>query len=131
MNEYEEMAEVVLSQIKDLGVQLSLDDFGTGYSSLSCIHSFPLDTLKLDRAFVNNMGISSKNMDIVRAIITLARGLGIAVTAEGVETAEQIAHLQMLKCDYAQGYFFSKPLAPEAATNWIVSAFAENSQKFA
>ncbi|NJQ97390.1 MAG: bifunctional diguanylate cyclase/phosphodiesterase, partial [Hydrococcus sp. CSU_1_8] len=105
INEYEEMAEVVLAQIKDLGVQLSLDDFGTGYSSLSCIHSFPLDTLKLDRAFVNNMSISSKNMDIVRAIITLARGLGIAVTAEGVETAEQLAYLQMLKCDYAQGYF--------------------------
>jgi diguanylate cyclase (GGDEF)-like protein/PAS domain S-box-containing protein len=131
MNEYEEMAEVVLAQIKDLGVQLSLDDFGTGYSSLSCIHSFPLDNLKLDRAFVNNMSISSKNMDIVRAIITLARGLGIAVTAEGVETAEQLAYLQMLKCDYAQGYFFSKPLASEAATDWIVNTFAESSQKFA
>ncbi|NJM87490.1 MAG: EAL domain-containing protein [Hydrococcus sp. RU_2_2] len=131
INEYEEMAEVVLAQIKDLGVQLSLDDFGTGYSSLSCIHSFPLDTLKLDRAFVNNMSISSKNMDIVRAIITLARGLGIAVTAEGVETAEQLAYLQMLKCDYAQGYFFSKPLASEAATDWIVNTFAESSQKFA
>ncbi len=125
MNEYEETAAIILSQIKELGVQLSLDDFGTGYSSLSCINSFPIDTLKLDRAFVNNMTLSNKNADIVRAIISLAHGLGIKVTAEGVETSEQLSQLQVLKCDYAQGYYFSKPLSSEAIINWIATTFQE------
>lgn len=119
MNEYEETAAIILAQIKELGVQLSLDDFGTGYSSLSCINSFPIDTLKLDRAFVSNMNRSPKNANIVQAIVTLAHGLGIKVTAEGVETVEQLAQLQQLNCNYAQGYFFSKPLAVEFAENWI------------
>jgi diguanylate cyclase (GGDEF)-like protein/PAS domain S-box-containing protein len=131
MNEHEETAAMILSEIKELGVQLSLDDFGTGYSSLSCIHSFPIDTLKLDRAFANNMHISSKNMNIVRAIVTLARSLGIKVTAEGVETAEQLTQLQILKCDYAQGYFFSRPLAPEAVIDLIASTFQETEGKLA
>jgi diguanylate cyclase (GGDEF)-like protein/PAS domain S-box-containing protein len=119
MNEYEETAAIVLAQIKELGVQLSLDDFGTGSSSLSCINSFPIDTLKLDRAFVCNMNMSQKNANIVEAIVTLAHGLEIKVTAEGVETAEQLTHLQRLKCNYAQGYFFSKPLSVDRAENWL------------
>jgi diguanylate cyclase (GGDEF)-like protein/PAS domain S-box-containing protein len=131
MNEYEETAAIILSEIKDLGVQLSLDDFGTGYSSLSCIHSFPIDTLKLDRAFVNNMNISHKNLDIVRAIVTLARSLGIKVTAEGVETADQQAQLQTLQCDYAQGYFFSRPLTADAVNAWIINTFQVTERKFA
>jgi diguanylate cyclase (GGDEF)-like protein/PAS domain S-box-containing protein len=125
MNEYEEKAAIILSKIKELGVQLSLDDFGTGYSSLSCINSFPIDTLKLDRAFVNNMTLSNKNADIVRAIVSLAHGLGIKVTAEGVETSEQLSQLQVLKCDYAQGYYFSRPLSSEAITSWIATTFQE------
>jgi EAL domain-containing protein (putative c-di-GMP-specific phosphodiesterase class I) len=71
------------------------------------------------------MTLSNKNADIVRAIVSLAHGLGIKVTAEGVETSEQLSQLQVLKCDYAQGYYFSKPLSSEAIINWIATTFQE------
>src|SRR5207245_8654310 len=103
-------------RLKALGVKLSLDDFGTGYSSLSYLHRFPIQILKIDRSFVSGMNVDSKNAEIVRTIIALARNLGMDVVAEGVETAEHLAALRALQCHYGQGYLFAKPLEAQAAT---------------
>lgn len=105
-----ESATVALLQLKALGVQLCMDDFGTGYSSLSYLHRFPIDILKIDRSFVNNMTLSEQNLQIVQAIVTLAHNLNMAVTAEGVETTKQLAQLKALRCEFGQGYFFSRPV---------------------
>ncbi|MBD2740274.1 EAL domain-containing protein [Coleofasciculus sp. FACHB-1120] len=105
-----ESAIATLLELKKLGVQIYIDDFGTGYSSLSYLHRFPIDTLKIDRSFVGRMSSDSENWEIVRTIITLAHNLGLDVIAEGVETAEQLAQLRTLQCEYGQGYFFSRPL---------------------
>ena len=100
----------MLRHIRALGVQISLDDFGTGYSSLSYLHRFPIDTLKIDRSFVNSLERSSENSEIVRTIIYLARALGLSVVAEGIESIRQLSQLQLLGCDFGQGYLFSRPL---------------------
>ncbi|MEO8891942.1 MAG: bifunctional diguanylate cyclase/phosphodiesterase, partial [Coleofasciculaceae cyanobacterium] len=106
---------VMLKQLKALGVQLSIDDFGTGYSSLARLHQLPIDTLKIDRSFVSQMGNDSESLEIVRTIITLAHSLEMDVIAEGVETSKEWQQLRSLNCEYAQGYFFSKPVASQAA----------------
>ena len=108
-------ATAMLSQLKALGIQLSMDDFGTGYSSLSYLHQFPMDTLKVDRSFVSRMATSGQSTDIAQTIVILAHQLGLDVVAEGVETAEQLAQLRSLGCEYAQGYYFSKPVDGEKA----------------
>ena len=106
-------AVVLLGRLKGLGVQVSLDDFGTGYSSLSYLHRFPLDALKIDRSFVGQMGSDARTMRLVETVLTLARGLGVVAVAEGIETAEQLAHLRALGCELGQGFYFSPPLPPE------------------
>jgi diguanylate cyclase (GGDEF)-like protein/PAS domain S-box-containing protein len=106
-------AAEMLQQIKSLGVRLAIDDFGTGYSSLSYLHRFPLDTLKIDRSFISGEGEGSEGMEIARTIMPMAKNLRLDVVAEGVETIEQVGLLRRLQCKYAQGYYFSKPLAPE------------------
>ncbi|MFL5419211.1 MAG: EAL domain-containing protein [Myxococcales bacterium] len=103
-------ASLLLAQIKALGVHLLLDDFGTGYSSLSYLHNFRFDTLKIDRSFVSRIDTAQKNVEIVRTILSLSRALGMTAVAEGVETEGQVAQLQMLKCDSAQGFYFSRGL---------------------
>jgi EAL domain-containing protein (putative c-di-GMP-specific phosphodiesterase class I) len=103
------------ARLKEMKVRLQLDDFGTGYSSLSYLLRFPIDTLKIDRAFVTNLEEGGETQQIVHTIVTLARHLGMKVIAEGVETAGQVARLRQLGCQYAQGYFFSRPLNAEAA----------------
>ncbi|MBD2534266.1 EAL domain-containing protein [Nostoc flagelliforme FACHB-838] len=110
-----ETATSMLMSLGALGMQLHMDDFGTGYSSLSYLHRFPLNTLKIDRSFIKRIGDDVENLEIVQAIVTLAHSLGMEVTAEGVETAEQLAQLKVLKCEYVQGYFFSKPINSEMA----------------
>lgn len=105
-------AAETLQQIKSLGIRLAIDDFGTGYSSLSYLHRFPLDTLKIDRSFISGEG-EGGGMEIARTIMPMAKNLRLEVVAEGVETLEQVALLKRLQCKYAQGYYFSKPLAPE------------------
>jgi diguanylate cyclase (GGDEF)-like protein/PAS domain S-box-containing protein len=102
-------ATSMLRQLRDIGVQLAIDDFGTGYSSLSYLHKFPIDTLKIDRSFVTRMAENPENIEIVRTIIMLAQVLGMDVIAEGVETKEQLKILRDLKCEYGQGYYFSRP----------------------
>lgn len=117
-----EAATTIFSQLRDLGVQLHIDDFGTGYSSLSYLHRFPVDMLKIDRSFISNMSVDSYNADFVKAIVTLAHSLEMNVTAEGVETAEQLAQLRALGCKYGQGYFFAKPMNSELAAALLAKA---------
>jgi predicted signal transduction protein with EAL and GGDEF domain len=104
----------VLSQLKALGVRLSIDDFGTGYSSLSRLRRIPVDTLKIDRAFISHMDTDPESREIVRIIIMLAHNLGLKVVAEGTETQEHINLLNQLDCEMAQGYFFSRPADHQA-----------------
>jgi diguanylate cyclase (GGDEF)-like protein/PAS domain S-box-containing protein len=108
-------AEEMLQQLKDLGIHLAMDDFGTGYSSLSYLHRFPLDTLKIDRSFISGVSNGVNGMEIARTVMPLAKNLHLDVVAEGVETAEQVQLLKKLDCKYAQGYYFSKPLAADEA----------------
>jgi EAL domain-containing protein (putative c-di-GMP-specific phosphodiesterase class I) len=103
-------AEQVLTELKNLGVRLSIDDFGTGYSSLARLQRFPVDSLKIDRAFISNMDTDPESREIVRIIIMLAHNLGMKVVAEGTETIEQINHLKQLDCEVAQGFYYSKPV---------------------
>jgi diguanylate cyclase (GGDEF)-like protein len=114
-----EIAKSMLTQLRALGVKLSIDVFGTGYSSLSYLHRFPINTLKIDRSFISSMSAGGENMEIVRTIMTLASNLGMDVVAEGVETEKQLAQLKDIKCEYGQGYLFSKPMHADAATELL------------
>ncbi|WP_264736853.1 EAL domain-containing protein [Cytobacillus firmus] len=100
----------VMQSLQDLGVKVSIDDFGTGYSSLSYLKDLPINTLKIDRSFINNLRLNTSDVAIVKAIITMGHGLAVKVVAEGVETQEQIELLKKLKCHYAQGFYIHKPL---------------------
>ena len=111
----------VLAQLKATGIGLSIDDFGTGYSSLSRLRRIPVDTLKIDRAFISHMDSDPENREIVRIIIMLAHNLGLKVVAEGAETEEHINLLKQLNCEMAQGYFFSRPADDQAMAKLLVS----------
>ncbi|HET7031179.1 MAG TPA: diguanylate cyclase [Candidatus Limnocylindrales bacterium] len=119
-----------LLALRELGVGLVLDDFGTGYSSLSYLRRLPLDTIKIDRSFVDGIdeegggAAGSSNLPIVQAVIALAHGLGIEVVAEGIETAGQLARLRELVCDRGQGYFYARPQPPEAITELLSRGLA-------
>src|SRR5436190_1428107 len=106
-----EAASELLKQLREIGVGLSIDDFGTGYSSLSSLHRFPISTLKIDASFVSRMNGNNGNTEIVRTIMSLAGNLGMDVTAEGVETLEQVTTLRSYRCQRGQGFFFSRPLS--------------------
>lgn len=105
-----DLSSRVLSELKELGVTLAIDDFGTGYSSLSYLHRFPLDTLKVDRSFVETMLENYGSLQVVRAVVGLAQELGMDIVAEGVGSAEQLSRLRELGCAYAQGFLVSEPL---------------------
>lgn len=113
----------LLRQLQALNVQLCIDDFGTGYSSLSRLRQFPINTLKIDRSFVSTMQESVEDAEVVQAIVTLAHNLGMDVVAEGIETAEQLAHLRRLHCEQGQGYFFSKPVNSDAVEALLAEGF--------
>jgi diguanylate cyclase (GGDEF)-like protein len=105
-----ELGLASLRLLKEIGVQLAIDDFGTGYSSLGYLKRIPADTLKIDKGFIDGLGVNPEDSAIVAAIIAFARGLGISTTAEGVEEAEQLVHLRRLGTDRVQGFYCSKPL---------------------
>ncbi|MFP7171195.1 EAL domain-containing protein [Terribacillus sp. 7520-G] len=109
----------VLHKLKRIGVRISMDDFGTGYSSLYHLKEFPIDSIKIDRSFVQNCTIDSKDATIVKAIIGMAHQLKLRVNAEGVEFKDHLVFLQQNLCDEAQGYFFSKPVAPDEIVSSI------------
>lgn len=110
----------LLNQLKELNLKISMDDFGTGFSSFSYLHRFPIDTLKIDRSFISNMSQGAKNIEIVNTIVILAHKLGMDVIAEGIETEAEQEILKGFNCEYAQGYFFAKPLKKEDATKFFI-----------
>jgi EAL domain-containing protein (putative c-di-GMP-specific phosphodiesterase class I) len=112
-------ATAILSRLSKMGVRLSIDDFGTGYSSLAYLQELPVDAIKIDKSFVMNMHEDAGNATIVQSTIDLGHNLGLEVVAEGVETLEHYNHLAKLGCDYAQGYFLSKPLSPDKMSIWL------------
>jgi diguanylate cyclase (GGDEF)-like protein len=99
-----------LVKLKNLGIKLAVDDFGTGYSSLSYLRKLPIDCLKIDRSFINDLSFGAEGLAIVRAIIAMAKSLGLTITAEGVETKEQYDLLKEQSCSFGQGYLFSRPI---------------------
>jgi diguanylate cyclase (GGDEF)-like protein len=124
-----ETADSILKQLKERQIQLCIDDFGTGYSSLSYLHRFPVETLKVDRSFINLIQANNQNAAIVQAIITLAHQLGMNVVAEGVETLEQKEYLKAIGCEFAQGYYFAKPLPSDLADQAIANHMEQESSK--
>jgi diguanylate cyclase (GGDEF)-like protein/PAS domain S-box-containing protein len=112
-------ATATLEALSEIGVRLVLDDFGTGYSSLAYLNRFPFDALKIDRSFVEGLGVEQERTAIVEAVIGMARALSLDAIAEGVENEAQLSELRRLGCDYAQGHLFSRPLAPQKVTSLL------------
>ncbi len=108
-----ESATLLFQKLRQRKIQLSIDDFGTGYSSLSHLHRFPVNTLKIDRSFVDRIGKDGDKSEIIQAIVTLAKQLGMTIVAEGIETPQQKDYLRVLGCDEGQGYLFAKPLSTQ------------------
>ena len=125
MNSPQEAIEL-MHQIRKMGVNLSLDDFGTGYSSLAYLKQFPLNTLKIDKAFVDDIENSEEGRNMVATIVTIAHNLGMDVVAEGVETESQLKYLKTLNCEQMQGYLYSKPLAEEDFSRYLLSHIITN-----
>ncbi|GKT12766.1 MAG: diguanylate cyclase [Thiomicrorhabdus sp.] len=114
------------SKIREQGFELSVDDFGTGYSSLSYLKRFPLSILKIDKGFVDGLPFDEEDVSIAKAILNLAHNLNMRVVAEGVETLEQIEFLRGLKCNYAQGYYISRPLSINILESWLDNHTQQN-----
>jgi len=113
-------ASAMLRQLRALGITLAMDDFGTGYSSLAYLHRFAIDVLKIDRSFVAQLGGGGKNKQIVSTILNLAGGLEMRAVAEGIETREQLQTLRSLGCPFAQGFYFARPLSPDAMEDLLL-----------
>jgi diguanylate cyclase (GGDEF)-like protein/PAS domain S-box-containing protein len=111
----------ILNQLRELGFQIAIDDFGTGYSSLSYLQKMPLDELKIDQSFIREIHTNPADAVIVRSTIELAHNLGLKVVAEGIEEPDHIGLLQEMNCDFAQGYFFSKPQSGEDISSWLAN----------
>lgn len=118
-------AQETLHQLKERQIQLSMDDFGTGYSSLNYLHRLPIDLLKIDRSFINEMDKSAESLELVKAIISIAHSLRMDVVAEGIETQDQLQQLQILGCEFGQGYLFSRPVDSRFATHFLKQSILE------
>ncbi len=116
-----EKAAFCLNKLKEMGIRIAIDDFGTGYSSLSYLNSFPSDTLKIDKSFIDKMNSNSTSQKYVEAIISMAHVMDFEVVAEGVEEPEQHETLRSIKCDYIQGYIWGKPLPADEAAALVMS----------
>ncbi len=119
-----EFTKSVLRQLKDIGTHIAMDDFGTGYSSLNYLKELPFNTLKIDQSFIRDLKPSSKDVEIINAVLGLGRGLNLEIVAEGVDSEEQLGVLQSLECEIVQGYLFSRPLPAKEITkmleaNWL------------
>ena len=113
-------SSVILNELKKIGIGLSIDDFGTGYSSLSYLKHLPIDKIKIDKSFVDDIGEHSSHRAMVKTIIDMGHNLDFAVIAEGIETEEQAAFLKQNMCEMGQGYLFSRPLAPEQMKEFLI-----------
>jgi EAL domain-containing protein (putative c-di-GMP-specific phosphodiesterase class I) len=111
--------DLVLKRLQELGVSIALDDFGTGYSSLEHLRRFPVDAIKIDKAFIDHIAGGLRESALARAIVHLGNTMGLATVAEGVETAEQSALLRELGCGYGQGYWFAKPMSSRSLEQFI------------
>jgi diguanylate cyclase len=127
LDDHQQVAEE-LASLRDIGVRLSLDDFGSGYSSLSYLKRFRFDMLKIDRSFVAGLPHNPDDVSLVRAILAMAKGLDLKVVAEGVETAEQLSFVAGHGCDFAQGYFFARPMDEGAYHRYLKSREAGGSR---
>lgn len=110
-----------MRELKSRDIKLSIDDFGTGFSSLSYLKSFPIDKLKIDRSFVNDIMDDPDDAAIVAAIINMSRGLRLTTIAEGVETAEQYHRLKELGCGELQGFYIARPMPAAEFEAWLIS----------
>ena len=117
-----DVALEALAGLKALGVKLAIDDFGIGFSSLSYLRRLPVDTVKIDRSFVSGVASGSEEWTLARGIVRLVHGLGLQTVAEGVERADQRAHLRALGCGLAQGYYFARPMPHEGITSLLEQA---------
>jgi EAL domain-containing protein (putative c-di-GMP-specific phosphodiesterase class I) len=115
-----EPTTAILRELKNLGVQIAVDDFGTGFSSLSCLRRFPVDTLKIDQSFVQDIG-GAAGQAIVSAVIAMGLELNQRVVAEGIETRQQVAFLKSHRCAEGQGYFYGRPVGAEQFASLLAS----------
>ncbi|MGB3199651.1 MAG: EAL domain-containing protein, partial [Nodosilinea sp.] len=118
----------VMQQLRDRGIHLSIDDFGKGYSSLSYLHRLPIESLKIDRLFTEQVGARVEILNIMRGIVSLAHSLDLAVVVEGIETAQQLQAVKGLDCELGQGYFFSPPLSVDQAEQLLLGQLPETAQ---
>jgi EAL domain-containing protein (putative c-di-GMP-specific phosphodiesterase class I) len=114
-------ANVVIQTLQSMDVQVQIDDFGTGYSALAYLQKFPINAIKIDRSFINEMGTDPKGLGLVRAIISMGLELGMETIAEGIETEQQLDELKGLSCGFGQGFLLSKPLDAAAAEEVLVN----------
>jgi EAL domain-containing protein (putative c-di-GMP-specific phosphodiesterase class I) len=126
MEDAESTAET-LRELKQLGIELAIDDFGTGYSSLSYLNRFSVDAVKIDRSFVSQIGISSRDTTIIRAIVALAKSLQLSVTAEGIESAEQLQQITDLGCNRGQGFLLARPAPADLIPGLLTARYEAHS----
>ncbi|HMD89815.1 MAG TPA: EAL domain-containing protein [Anaerolineaceae bacterium] len=113
------IANEIFKKLGDLGIQLEVDDFGTGYSALNYIQRFPIHTIKIDKSFVEEIGMTDKNLGLVQTIVLMAHEMGMDAIAEGVETDDQLQSLKRMGCNYGQGFLISRPLDGKTVTKWL------------
>jgi EAL domain-containing protein (putative c-di-GMP-specific phosphodiesterase class I) len=116
-----EASEEILKNIHNLGIKITLDDFGSGYSSLGKLKDYPIDTINVSKALVHGVTENYQDAAIASAIVSMAHKLNIRVNAEGIETLEQLEFMRYLRCEYFQGFFFSKPVSKQEMEKYILS----------